>query len=422
MTPSNEIVPLRVFAAASFGSALQSIQSGYQLNNSVSLIYNFASSGSLETQIAQGSPDDVFLSADAANNQKLQTASLLANNDTYQTLIYNYIQVYVAANNPKNITDLASLLNPGVRIAIGAPASVPAGAYTLQVWNNVQSKWGNSSSPDFKSATYANYTKNMMTHVVSQNTDVETAITQVLTGATDAAFGYVSDGVANAAQLHAIVIPSDVNVQAVYTVSAIKTTAHLTQANAFIGYLLSPQGQAFLKKWGFTPLASASIVPIPSLNLTLTGAKGTSLVLHASDISALQSSTGNGGLKTKAGVISNVGTYVGVPIMTLINMVGVISTGQSVNVTGSDGYTIHYTYAQVTGQGYNTYSSTGTPVNATQPLILLVAYGFNGAPLGTSASGGTGPLRTVLVGPQGLLTDGNLWVKWVVSIQVLNSP
>lgn len=257
-TPGNAIVPLRVFAAASFSSGLQSIQSSYQLNNSVSLIYNFASSGSLETQIAQGSPADVFMSADASNNQKLMSASLLANGNTYQTLIYNYIQVYVAANNPKNITGLSDLLKPGVRIAIGAPASVPAGAYTLQVWSSVQSKWGNSSNPDFKSAVYANYTKNMMTQVVSQNTDVESAITQVLTGAADTAFGYVSDGIANAAQLHAVAIPSDVNVQAIYTVSVIKNTAYLAQANAFVNYLLSPQGQAFLKKWGFTPLQSVS--------------------------------------------------------------------------------------------------------------------------------------------------------------------
>jgi len=255
LTSSGDIVPLRIFAAASFTPALQALQSSYQLNSSVSLIYNFASSGALETQIAQGSPADVFLDADVSNNVKLQNQTLLANGNTYMTLIYNYIAIFVPLNNPKNITSLSDLLKPGVRIAVGAPASVPAGAYTQQVWNNVQSKWGNSSNSDFKSAVYADFSKAMATHVVSQATDVESAITQVLTGAADAAFGYVSDGVANAAQLRQIPIPSDVNVQATYTVSVIKTTKYLAQANAFVAYLLSPQGQAFLKKWGFTPLA-----------------------------------------------------------------------------------------------------------------------------------------------------------------------
>ena len=416
---TNAIVPLRIFAAASFGPGLQALQSAYQQNYSVSLIYNFGSSGALETQIAAGSPADVFLDADVANNVKLQTASLLANNDNYQTLIYNYIQLYVAANNPKNITQLSDILKPGVRIAIGAPASVPAGAYTVQVWGNVQSTWGNPSSPSFKSATYSNFTKNAMSHVVTQATDVESGITQVLTGAADAAFGYASDGIANAAQLKAITIPADVNVQAAYTASVMKSSNYPTQANLFVKYLTSPQGQAFLQKWGFTPLSTA----IPPLSVTVIGPTGTKTTLMASDIAGLASYTASGGLKTKAGVISNYGTYAGVPITAILGLVGGIASGQSVNVTGSDGYSIKYTYQQVTGSGYNTYAvKGGAATTASLPLTLLVAYSVNGTSLGTSSNGGTGPLRTVLVGPQGLLTDGNLWVKWVVTIQVLNSP
>ena len=253
-TLTGGIVQLKVFAAASLTPAFQAMQSGYQSNNSVSLVFNFASSGSLEAQIAQGVPADVFVSADAANNARLRNETLLANGNTYSKLLYNYVELFVPKNNPKNITTLSDLLNPGVRIAIGAPASVPAGKYTLQVWNNVQSKWGNESSPGFKSMAYANFSASAMSHVVSQTTDVESAITQVLTGAADAAFGYVSDGVANAAQLQAVPIPSDVNAQAVYTISTIASSSHQAQASAFVSWLLSPSGQAYLEKWGFTPL------------------------------------------------------------------------------------------------------------------------------------------------------------------------
>ncbi len=254
-TTSVPAVTLRVFAAASFHPALAALQSSYQQNHSVSLVYNFASSGALEAQIFQGSPADVFLDADVSNNVKLQNAGLLGDGNTYAKLVYNYIAIFVPADNPKNISSLSDLLKPGVRVAIGAPASVPAGTYTVQVWANVQSKWGNASSPDFKSTVYANFSKAIATHVVAQTTDVESAITEVLTGAADAAFGYISDGVANAAQLHQISIPADVNVRAVYTVSLIANSQHSAQASAFISYLLSPQGQAYLQKWGFTPLA-----------------------------------------------------------------------------------------------------------------------------------------------------------------------
>src|SRR5207253_1037838 len=141
------------------------------------------------------------------------------------------------------------------------------------------------------------------------------------------------------------------------------------------------------------------------------------------DIAAFPPFTSTGGLRTRTGVIENVGSYTEVPIQALLAKIGGISAVQSVNVTGSDGYTIHYAYQQIMGTGYNTYDpSSGNVVNATHPLTLLVAYEANEMILGNSTDGGTGPLRTVLVGPQGLLTDGRLWVKWVVQIQVLNTP
>lgn len=252
-TTTTTLVPLRVFAAASFTYALQALQTSYQQNNSVSLIYNFAGSGALETQISQGSPCDVFMSADTANNAKLKTAGLLADNNTYSTLIYNSIELYVQPGNPKNIQTLADLLKSGIRVVAEDP-SVPAGAYTAHVWQNIQSKWGNSSSPDFKSTAYANYTTNIKTHIVSYTLDVETAVQQVVTGAADAGFAYVSDAVPRGASIVGITIPSDVKVQAVYSISVIKTTAYSAQAHQFVAWLLSSSGQAFLAKWGFTPL------------------------------------------------------------------------------------------------------------------------------------------------------------------------
>ncbi len=251
------VVPLRVFAAASFTYALQALQASYQQNNSVSLIYNFAGSGALETQISQGSPCDVFMSADATNNAKLKTAGLLADNDTYSTLVYNSIAVYVQPGNPKNIQTLADLLKPGVRVVVEA-SSVPAGAYTAQVWQNIQSRWGNSSSPDFKSTAYANYTADIKQHVVSYATDVETAVQQVVTGAADAGFAYVSDEVPQGAKIVQISVPSDVNVRAVYTISVIKSTAYSTQAHQLVNWLLSKEGQAFLARWGFIPITPGS--------------------------------------------------------------------------------------------------------------------------------------------------------------------
>jgi molybdate transport system substrate-binding protein len=246
------VTPLRVFAAASLVFALQDLQASFERNYSASLIYNFAGSQALSQQILLGSPADVFISANTKEMIRVQNGSLLADNNTYSILLYNYLAVYVPADNPANITTLADLLKPGVRIVVEDP-SVPAGAYTVQIWQKIQSTWGNKASKSFKSLDYANYSSRITKNVVSYTLDVESAVQMVLTGGADAGFAYASDAVPRGAQLKLIPIPPEVNVKATYTIGVISLTAYPNLAHQFVNYLLSKDGQALLAKWGFTP-------------------------------------------------------------------------------------------------------------------------------------------------------------------------
>ncbi len=47
----------------------------------------------------------------------------------------------------------------------------------------------------------------------------------------------------------------------------------------------------------------------------------------------MQSYTGKGGFETSGGLISETGTYTGVQITALLNLVGGITSGQTLNVT-----------------------------------------------------------------------------------------
>lgn len=251
-TSITTIIPLRIFAAASLTFALQDLQSRFQKNYSTSLIFNFASSNALSMQILLGSPADVFLSANTKEMIRVQNGSLLADNNNYSILCYNYLAVYLPADNPANITTLADLLKPGVRVVVEDP-SVPAGLYTQQIWQKIQSTWGNKASKSFKSLDYANYSSRITKNVVSYTTDVESAVQMVLTGAADAGFAYTSDAIPRGAQLKFITIPPDVNIKATYAIGVISLTAYPDQAHQFVNYLLSKDGQALLAKWGFTP-------------------------------------------------------------------------------------------------------------------------------------------------------------------------
>ena len=104
------------------------------------------------------------------------------------------------------------------------------------------------------------------------------------------------------------------------------------------------------------------------------------------------------------------------PVLTLLNLVGGITSSENVTFTGSDGYQVTFTYQQVHGQEINTFDpTTGAAVQPSQPLTVIVAYYCNG----TSIASGKGPLTVAIVGPQGLYTNGYWWAYLLVKIEII---
>lgn len=156
-------------------------------------------------------------------------------------------------------------------------------------------------------------------------------------------------------------------------------------------------------------------VNLPPMNLTLVALNGTQLVLNEKDIASLPSFESEGGFKTSAGALQGIGNYTGVQLSTLLALVGGMNSDCSLNVSASDGYSMVYTYDQVQGENYTTYSpATGDEVIANQPFTVILAYYENGVNLTSDV----GSLRLATVGPQGLLTDGHFWVKGVTRLEI----
>ncbi|HYB93105.1 MAG TPA: hypothetical protein VED00_03070 [archaeon] len=172
---------------------------------------------------------------------------------------------------------------------------------------------------------------------------------------------------------------------------------------------------------------TASFIVPPTNNLTIIGANGNELFLNQTsmekllDKGNLTSYTGYGGLESSGGVMESYGSYTGVPVLNLLKLVGGISSGETLTITCTDGYSMVYTYQQVYGTGYVAYNNvTGSQVNATAPFNLVLAYYYNG----TAFSSDVGPLRIVLLGTGssgGLLTEGHFWCKLVDTIEVTGS-
>jgi molybdate transport system substrate-binding protein len=232
--------PLTIFGAASLKAALDRIKVAWEATNPGStLTISTDSSAALETQIEQGAPADVFLSADTSNPKKLTDASLT--DGPAVDFAGNVLTIVVPPGNPANIESPADLAKPGVKI-IAASDDVPISKYARQV----VAKLANmpDATPGFEAAYAAN--------VISKEDNVKAVIAKIELGEGDAGIVYGTDAKAST-RVSTIAIPADVNVPATYAGIVVKGSAHPTVAHAFLGWLAGADGQAVLRTFGFLP-------------------------------------------------------------------------------------------------------------------------------------------------------------------------
>ena len=234
---------LTVFAAASLTEAFTEIGHNFEASHpGVTLTFNFAGSTTLSAQLTQGAPADVFASANHAEMDKVAAANLIQKGAP-RDFLTNQLIVILPANNPANVQTLLDLARPGLKLVLG-DKTLPAGKYALQSLDNMVRD--PAYGADFKTKVLAN--------VVSYEVDVKQVVAKVKLGEADAGIVYVSDSVA-APDLKTIVIPPNLNVTARYPIVALNGAPQPQLASEFVTYVLSGDGQAILKKWGFSPIA-----------------------------------------------------------------------------------------------------------------------------------------------------------------------
>jgi hypothetical protein len=158
---------------------------------------------------------------------------------------------------------------------------------------------------------------------------------------------------------------------------------------------------------------TTSAVTVGATVLTVT--EGSTVKTYSmADLEVLPSVSGNGGSMGKGGTITGPFAYQGVALTTLLNAVGGISAGETVTLASSDNYTQSLTYDQIMNGTLNYYDTTGNPVTPTTKPTLTIVYSENGAALDSAH----GPTELGALSSQNILTDGSLWAKMVVKIDI----
>ncbi len=238
-----EHAELTVFAAASLTAAFTEIgQSFEELHPNIAVTFNFAGSQQLATQLGQGAPADVFASA---NNAQMTVASAAGRvvTGSQHTFVYNRLVVIYPVDNPADLIALPDLAKPSLRLIIAA-AAVPVGRYAQQFLDKA------AGNPLYG----ADFRNDVLNNVVSFEQNVKAVLTKVALGEADAGIVYTSDVTADTAnRVHQLEIPDELNTIAAYPVAVIDDAQYPRQAQDFIDYLLSPDGQIMLEKFGFMP-------------------------------------------------------------------------------------------------------------------------------------------------------------------------
>ena len=240
VAPSTEPVELTIYGAASLKGALEAAKAAYETaNTGTTVTLSTDSSAALETQIEQGAPADVFLSADTTNPKKLVDQGLA--DGAAVTFAGNKLTIIVPAANPAAIASPADLSKSDVKV-IAAGDEVPITKYANQLVDNLAKEAG--YPPDF-AASYS-------AHIASKEDNVKSVVAKIELGEGDAGIVYVTDAKAST-KVATIDVPGAANVPATYAGVVIKASKNAAAAKAFLDWFAGPDGQAILGTFGFLP-------------------------------------------------------------------------------------------------------------------------------------------------------------------------
>lgn len=213
---THKTVKLTIFAASSLTNAFSAEAAAFAQKTGDQTTFSFAGSQELVAQLRQGAPADVVATADVATMLKVPHGS------GAKVFARNRLVIVTARGNPKHVTGLADLARSDLVVVLAAP-SVPAGKYAA------------------KALSAAHVTA----HPKSLEDNVRGVLTKVLLGEADVGIVYASDALSTK-NVTAIRIPDS-------PIASYPALAVRPEGQAFVDFLLSPQGQAILARYGFLP-------------------------------------------------------------------------------------------------------------------------------------------------------------------------
>jgi molybdate transport system substrate-binding protein len=223
---------LIVSAAASLTNTFPEIGQRFeQQHPGTKVIFNFAASGPLLQQIAQGAPVDVFAAADQKTMNQAQDKGLIVP-ASRKNFVSNKLVVIAPEKSSLPLAGLRDLASPEVkRVGLGNPDTVPVGRYAQEaltkagLWETLKPKFIYGES-------------------------VRQVLDYVSRGEVDAGFVFATDAAIAKGKVKTVVEVQG-HQPIVYPVALVAASQKQALAQTFLDFLSAPESLAILSKYGF---------------------------------------------------------------------------------------------------------------------------------------------------------------------------
>ena len=236
VTNSISAATITVSAAASLKDVMTEIKKAYEIENKVDkLIFNFGGSGSLQQQIENGAPVDIFISAAQKQIDELDKKNLLVKTSKVN-LLKNEVVLVTPISSKLAIKSYKDLVNKNIiTIGIGEPKSVPAGQYSIEIFNKL--------GINEKISSKLVYGK-----------DVRTILSWVETGNVDAGIVYKTDAISSDKVKVVSTAPKDSHTPVIYPAAIVSDSKLQNESKKFLKFLKSKKAIDIFIKFGFSPI------------------------------------------------------------------------------------------------------------------------------------------------------------------------
>lgn len=239
LAPLTHAEGLTIAAAASLQDALKEMKAELEQEVGMKINVTTGASGTLQQQITQGAPIDIFLSAADRPIQELEKLKLLAPNTTKVFLSNELVLIAPLTSPLKSTADLKAATVK--HIALGEPRSVPAGDYAMQSLTSL--KLDQELIPKFL------YGK-----------DVRQVLAYVERGEVEAGFVYKSDLQSESGKKVLLIqeLPAESHKAIRYTMTVVAASKSQDKAKKVLSHFEGPKAALIWSKYGFSTMGDKS--------------------------------------------------------------------------------------------------------------------------------------------------------------------